>query len=448
MSYNTIIDDIRKTNNNAGKELFILSYLNLSETIQCPLGNVPEKPVDVDYEILKTQVVINTRSYIKNIDSKNNNFTLSFFNKENPSDIIVTFKVPGIENELKFIKFLGIYDLEVSGDVEIKNDNLIAFISDDPKMPLINLKIDLEGSPDDKLKLQYTLNYDVQYKYNGITYRFTDKYESKEIIQNSNNYSITWDNVFQGGDLKIKWSYQNQSGEKNILIRGKNPEINTIKQYGKTVGTDKYWFFWDIMKQESSNTQFNKAGDYFTINSSKVYDASSHRAEQKGLPIWGGPRGFGLKQLDHWQYGGVSKECNAKQRWDWKENIKGGLEVLESKISEMKGSPHLTKIKSQIVGKEENLIMDDFTTGRITFMLANSGFFSDWDVQKDISDDKKSFLDANFITLYNGKGHIISKIEEVKEVITDKETNSEIEVTKYKIIIDDTKTGYLNDVLE
>lgn len=276
----------------------------------------------------------------------------------------------------------------------------------------------------------------------GKVYTFKDFYENKDIKVQGSSYTIAWGNVFQGGDLKIKWKVDNQEKEQTIMIRGKNPELIKVKQYGSTIGTDKYWFFWDIIGRESTNRQFMDRGEYKYIEN-KTYDYSSHIKEQKGLPIWGGPKGFGFAQLDNWGTKKDLKECSTLQRWNWKENIKGAIEVIESKINELKNLKDLKDIIAIIKLKQDSVKMDDLVIGSVTFTLANSSLFPEWDIKKPLPSGKRSIFDAHLIKYYNG-GQLIKDVTKIKEENIDVNKGIREEKVYYKVIIGGTL--YLNKV--
>ncbi len=329
----------------------------------------------------------------------------------------------------------------MKGDVEYIGDKVIAYISEEPDMPKIELNFNNFVGKD--INLSYTLSYNVKYRYNGNEYSFTDFYEKKDIKVNDNKYTIQWDNVFQGGDLKIKWKIDNKEYEKNIMIRGKNPELSKVRQYGSTIGCDRYWFFWDIIGGESDYRQFMNMGEYKYIEL-KVYNSTTHKKEQKGLPLWGGPRGFGFAQLDNWGTKENPKYCNTLQRWNWKENLKGAIEVIDSKVYEVRNNRDLQKIVREINVKKDSISMDDLVFDKVTFTLGNSSIFPEFDINKPLPAGKRSIFDAHLIKYYNG-GQLIKGIIEENNGSEEKKSIDNKKNVQYKIILDENIT-YLKDV--
>jgi len=130
-----------------------------------------------------------------------------------------------------------------------------------------------------------------------------------------------------GGNAEISFSSFSGSGDYRFKIRGKNPyssnviaEINSlcsqrgISNYSAVVV--------GIARLESGSLkpnqyfyQFNK-GDLTT-------------GKLAGTPNWGHPDGWGIMQVDSAR----GTQITTKEVYDWKENLKGGIEVLETKIS-------------------------------------------------------------------------------------------------------------------
>ena len=179
-----------------------------------------------------------------------------------------------------------------------------------------------------------------------------------------------------------------------------------------------------------------------TRDETKTYDGPyTSSAGQKGLPFYGGPKGFGLKQLDNW---GANKYCSGEQRWNWKQNVDGGYEVLESKL-DAKGNYDLRYYLNQIINKlkaDKNvkLEMKDFTIGNYTFTLGNNTtYFPSYDLKITVPDGKYSFLVAALIKMYNG-GSIIESLTEHVEKEVNNETGDIVDVKYLKINIDTNST--------
>jgi hypothetical protein len=139
-------------------------------------------------------------------------------------------------------------------------------------------------------------------------------------------WDIDFGQDIRGGTahLQCRYNEDDTNAETFIFyIRGDNPDPKDVKNYLTQKGYyPKYWFIIRVTKHESSIRQFYNSGSYETV---KLKDND----QGKGEPLYGPPRGFGLKQLDNW--GNPSHYAYAQQLWDWKANIEGGIEVLREK---------------------------------------------------------------------------------------------------------------------
>jgi len=434
-----LVDQIRNINLNGGNRLLLSKLLSEKDKFSI-VFKTPQNPTEIETLIKKYDIYIDTRNYKKELKNEKNELWINFVSIDNTDDIVATIIVKDIAKEQDIIEYMRLFDIYVKGDVEYMDGKIVAYISEEPQMPQLELIFNCETG--EEITLSYTLSYDIKYKYKGKEYTFTDFYEKRNVKFKGNSYTIPWNDIFQGGDLKIKWEVDNQEKEMAIMVRGKNSEINKVKQYGNTVGCGKYWFFWDIVGRESTNRQFMDKGVYCLMES-KTYDGESHKKEQKGLPLWGGPKGFGFAQLDNWGSITDPKVCNTLQRWNWKENIKGSIELIESKINEISSRKDLNNIITTMKIKNDSVIMNDLVVGNVTFTLANSPLFPKWDIKKTLPSGKRSIFDANLIKYYNG-GFLLNNISRVKEETLNMATGKKEEKTYYKVIIEGTE--YLEDV--
>ncbi len=70
------------------------------------------------------------------------------------------------------------------------------------------------------------------------------------------------------------------------------------------------------------------------------------------------------------------------------------------------------------------------------------------DVKKSFTDSKKSFHDADLITLYNGRGHVIDYIKTEKKEVSNETTGQMETIVHYRIVIDTNKLDYLRAVFK
>jgi hypothetical protein len=128
-------------------------------------------------------------------------------------------------------------------------------------------------------------------------------------------------------------------------------------------------------------------------------------ANASGEPLYGPPRGFGLKQLDNWGTTTNPKQATEQHLWSWKENIKGGVEVIEEKKAAVnrarkkndeiianwnKDNSHNKVSDSMYIkkGKDANSTVLTIKEGNIIFAVNPTG------AQKDV-------YDARWIKMFN-----------------------------------------------
>jgi hypothetical protein len=193
----------------------------------------------------------------------------------------------------------------------------------------------------------------------------------------------------------------NKTDTTRFYIRGNNPTETQIKDYMRQKAyLSTYWFIVKMTRQESSMLQFGKDGNY----SKKKWPGVK---QGKGEPLYGPPRGFGLKQLDN--FGSPKQYASSQHLWNWKENIDGGVEVIKEK----KGFVDADRITNNKIidnwnkynvndpvsdslyiaeGEGKGTTVLTITEGNVTFAVSPTG------TQKDI-------YDARWIKLFNGGGY-------------------------------------------
>jgi hypothetical protein len=192
-------------------------------------------------------------------------------------------------------------------------------------------------------------------------------------------------------------------------------------------------------------------GQYAPIDTNKRYvvdrtpsgPISDHDKIQKGLPLYGPPRGIGLCQLDNWGNG----EPQSIHLWNWKKNIEAAAtEVLPEKVGIVKSDVKdlKTAFDKGIKEKADTIIykVNDFTVGNYTFKVKNSSLITDIDfkVAPNTDTNTKSFLDAAVIVRYNG-GSIVKSITYNTAPLTHPTSGIEIKVL-YITINYDTERIY------
>jgi hypothetical protein len=135
-------------------------------------------------------------------------------------------------------------------------------------------------------------------------------------------WNIDFGNDICGGTAYLFYRHDNGRTDTIIFyIRGTNPTETQIRHYLTQQRYDAYWFLIKIIRQESSLHQFG-VGTNYTIG------WKTGRNNASGEPLYGPPRGFGLKQLDNW---GNNQHATPQHLWNWQVNIDAGVEILREK---------------------------------------------------------------------------------------------------------------------
>jgi len=345
----------------------------------------------------------------------------------------------------------------------IPNDGkYYAFINETPEMPN-NLKVRFNGKDNETAKITIEIRYNIKYNYNGNEYSFNDettKYELKDVKANQDN-NLSFDKI-RGGTVLLTCETKDNKGTFTFHIRGNNPSKSTVENYQSTKGYSQYWFISAMTTHESSYMQFDyvqKSLSLAPIDEKNAYSGPYTSSKgQQGLPLYGGPRGFGLKQLDNWEVNGVKKYCSAEQRWNWKSNIDGSLEVFDVKVGNINSdyASWQTQVDNWNKSHKKNKItMDEQSFGANknteTFTYSDSPIFPSliFTGSAPVS-GKHSFLDAVLIRKYNGGAYLfqlkIPKSDEAVDEDVNKKPYWEL-ITTYGDSNKDN-TSYINSVCD
>ena len=335
--------------------------------------------------------------------------------------LLTAFKVLKGEEKFDGNQVKGIMELYHNDNLITQDSSLYLYISEMPEMPK-NIKIKNVG----KINAKFDVNvkYLIKYKYSNDVYEFLDekKIASFKNVSPQEEVHLKFDE-FIGGTVEITCVCENDIEKRTFHIRGKNPTKSQIKSYLNNKGYSNYWFLNKIIQHESLSMQFDhykvESLSLAPIDEKAVYVSPFKNGKgQKGLPLYGGPKGFGLKQLDNWRSNGVDKVCSAEQRWNWKANVDGGLDVVGTKVKSVINNlqDELLLIKEWL-GKypESYAVLDDIVFGKITFTNSKSPIFPNLNViNTNAPSGKYSFLDAILIGKFNG-GVTLFKLNEGKE---------------------------------
>jgi hypothetical protein len=277
--------------------------------------------------------------------------------------------------------------------------NGIAYITAEPQMPLLKLKVKSDYYTN---KLSYKLIIKYSHTYNNIQReieRVFPEVGKVGIININVLQTISYDrnNQLVGGEATIR-IFESEHGE-NLLyefafkIKGINPTFAAVENYLSEKNYN-WWFLKGIIRQESGG------GHQFDL-----------RKSNKDMPLFGYPDGFGIIQVDYYdEYMSGERNTNLDHIWNWKINIDKGIEKI--KIKKADALRHFKKKTNDFKkswDEDHDLIVyeDDKVEGAITFVHAPAtieGFeevSQYFEVGKVTNNTTKSFIDAEVIKRYN-----------------------------------------------
>lgn len=161
-----------------------------------------------------------------------------------------------------------------------------------------------------------------------------------------NEYPLQTEGFF-GGDATL--TYKLKSGTTEILapqtikfrIGGSNPDPATARQFIESLTnagpTGNLWFAYAIAKSETKdrNNDGTRYNHFWRLSSAATDNYHATRQTHAGRPVWGNdggttPGGYGLFQVT-----GNADDATAniprRQIWNWQDNARAGLVILESK---------------------------------------------------------------------------------------------------------------------
>jgi hypothetical protein len=245
---------------------------------------------------------------------------------------------------LNYLKIISVEDMPAlrlqlfNGDNPFPQDSIL-LINTNPSMPPIRIVPTGNGFPQD---YNVDTRLKIVYKRDGVT-------NGGAVINNLRNdssfYPVNdWQTLALNEEWRVDFGDEIRGGTAYLLcrhddiidtikfyIRGTNPTEVQIRNYFTQHG-HAYWFLMKLTRQESSLYQFTPER-YNNRQYSYTTNWKTGNVQGRGEPIYGPPRGFGLKQLDGW--GTPVRHATAQHLWNWQENIEGGIEVLREKETVM-----------------------------------------------------------------------------------------------------------------
>jgi hypothetical protein len=394
--------------------------------------------------------IVKEYTIITYFDDKNKPLFTLQINTNKASEVISWLKYLGIlvmdSLSLEEINKFWVNNLIIEGDntlslfidnAQIPQDkNAFAEITIEPQMPT-NVQVRYNNSKSTgKVNLKLQIGFNIKYS-NGKKIEDNDYSEETE-IEVGQIYQLKFSSI-RGGTATLSWELGTAKGSRNFGIRGLNPTKEQIlTEMNSTNVYPHFWFLEGLIEHESAGIQqfnnYSGQGEYAVLDPTKSYSSLfTSGTGQKGLPLFGAPQGFGLTMIDNWDVDvSFNLKCTPGQRWNWKENIDGGVQVIKSKIAGINASPGFKgwfKILKDYntANPSDKISLDDFDLGgannKITFTYANSPYLN-WDTGVPAPDysitTKRSFLDCNLIKYFNG-GYVYHLVDLVP--YTDKNGN-------------------------
>jgi len=253
--------------------------------------------------------------------------------KSDPSLIMQIEKFAGDDTKDKWLEHLGILTTPIEKDYEMKlyegeeevNEGNVFTINTTPEMPDIRAGIVCSG---EDLKLRLKIEYNIDKTYNGQQlhvredvswYPNTDWHD----VNSGDIWDVDFGTTFRGGTGYLIFKQkQNIVDTLVFYIRGPNPTEQEVHNYVNTLQDADGWYVPKMIRQESSFRQFNNGTPSATNNSA-------------GMPNWGPPYGWGMKQLDNIgsTYGYLTAFNNRygpspDELWNWQANVRKGIEFF------------------------------------------------------------------------------------------------------------------------
>ena len=231
-------------------------------------------------------------------------------------------------------RFAGIQLQVFEGGRQIARGDFV-LIADAPAMPKIRVKpVSNDTASGKKVELRLEIAYqrdgeEIESKGSGKIPNVRNDYNTYpsdgrwESVSPSEEWSVDFGEDMRGGTAMLLSRYNGRVDTFRFYIRGENPTVATVKSYMNKY-VNQYWFIKKITYTESAYRQFESGKKYSSAKLTGTDNAS-------GEPLYGKPRGFGLKQLDNWGTASNPKYATKQHLWHWKENVEGGVEVIKEK---------------------------------------------------------------------------------------------------------------------
>ena len=413
------------------------------------LEKLPPQEIDLLKQKIKKRAALTTEHQVtidpkeRTMEQDGTEFVKYSFHKvvkgEKTRDIAV--QIVGESNNIDSIDYflygiLPFTDLKLYEGTKEKAKDAIMYITAEPEpiMPDVRVSVKSNYKIQMQLKIEYTarkswnekdangniINQHVnELVRNDITYFPDDNADSWKDLKSEEIWDIDFGDKFRGGRAVVYCKINNQIADSIVFhIRGKNPQLTTVLTYAQTI--DASWYVPKIIRQESSGT--GSIGKQFNTGTPSATN------QINGMPNWGYPYGWGIKQLDNFDssiayYTSFNNRWGASpdELWNWKLNVKKGLQLFSSKLTKAQESwnsqlenleewlkshkaldSYPMKIESSTIDSEKGKVVDE--------IIAGSGSNTETIVsEENPQGNNRSLIEADAIRRYNG-GTYVNKL--------------------------------------
>jgi hypothetical protein len=346
------------------------------------------------------------------------------------------------------------------GKVEKSENTLFTIKANPPTMPDVRVSAENRDTILLRLKIEYSARK---------TWTDTKGTHSNELVRNDviwfpdngwqkiksgEIWDIDFGNYFRGGKCYIFSKIKDSIVDTIIFhIRGENPSEQDVRNYVNTLPNANGWYIPKMIRQESSFQQFN-------IGAPSISNTIA------GMPKWGPPYGWGMKQLDNLgaafgyktilnsivvREGGASPD----ELWNWQLNVSKGIQFFNGE----KMTAARTRWNSAIAAlslwekthPESNQpsypmviiaspVASELNTTVNKIVAGNGTYFETIVSDPNLTGNQRSLIDAFACKFYNGGNNYFTII------IPANQGRGEPESPKWNINKLGNKRDYVNDI--
>jgi hypothetical protein len=290
------------------------------------------------------------------------------------------------------------FEIQLFNGTTRSGKDSVMLITTGPKMPAIKVKA--VGTTDKEVEFCLQIRYQRDGSNISNVRNDISSYPSNgwKKVKMNEEWVVDFGQEHRGGTAYLMCRDGDKTDTTRFYIRGSNPTETQIKDYMRQKSyLSEYWFIVRMTRQESSMRQFGSTGNYRTAKLTGT-------TQGKGEPLYGPPRGFGLKQLDNW---GTPKQYASSQHlWNWKENVDGGVEVIREKERSVN---RIRNDQNDIINRWNNRYPDDLVSDSLEVIAGDNVGSKVLTITEgretfavNPTDNQRDIYNAMWIKLFNG----------------------------------------------